>query len=678
MKKLIIQLISYFIFFLSNFLNLQAQNRGLLQTSNSPFIKLKNVNIGDVKWTGGFWKDKVDKCEQVMIPYMDTIYMQKALKNFKVAAKLEQGEFWGSWWHDGDFYKWVEALVMWYADTKDKQTGKQIDEIISIIAKAQEPDGYINTAIQIGHGTLSINFTDERPFKDKQRWQSEKEHEMYNFGHLFTLASLHYRITGKTTLLDVALKAADYLATVFNNPTPELASLIFNPPQIMGLVELYRSTGNKKYLQLANTFLDMKGMMKEKRIETQDHLPVRDQTEAVGHAVTGIYLYAGMADVYAETGDTALMKVLNKLWADAVYKKMYITGGMGSYHNSSIGNERVHEAFGAAYDLPNATAYSETCANIANAILNWRMLALTGNSKYADVMEQVFYNSMLSSIGIEGKSYFYTNMLRFYGKDHKLLSSDAYQRWNLPRGGICCPTSTVRTIEEMSNYAYSINTKGVWVNLYGSNTLNTKLPDGNIVSFTQTTNYPWDEDVKIVCEASIKNNISLMLRIPAWANDATVHVNGKVVTEQIIAGKYVELNRTWRKGDVVELHLPMKVQLIEANAKVEANVNQVAIQRGPIVYCLEQQDIADTVSLSNIKISSNVQLTPVYKKELLGGITVLQGVALEKDAATWQSNGLYTQVDNGKLKPVKIQLIPYYAWNNRGIDEMSVWLPLTR
>ena len=675
MNKVIIQLIRCFTLLLFNSLNLVAQTGGLVQTSKSPFIKLKNINIGDVKWTGGFWKEKTDECEQVMIPYMGNIYMQKALKNFKVAGKIEQGEFWGSWWHDGDFYKWVEALVISYANTKDEQTGKQIDEIISVIAKAQEPDGYINTAIQIGHGTLSINFTDERPYKNTGRWQSEREHEMYNMGHLFTLASLHHRVTGKKTLLDVAIKAADYLTTIFNNPTPKLASLIFNPPQIMGLVELYRSTGNKKYLQLANTFLNMKGMMKEKRIETQDHLPVRAQTEALGHAVTGIYLYAGMADVYAETGDTALMNVLNKLWADAVYKKMYITGGMGSYHNNSIKNERIHEAFGAAYDLPNATAYSETCANIANAMWNWRMLALTSDSKYADVMEQVFYNSLLSSISIDGKSYFYTNLLRFYGKNHQLLSSDSYHRWNLPRGGICCPTSTVRTIEEMSNYAYSINDKGVWVNLYGSNTLNTELPNGNAVSFTQTTNYPWDEDVKIVCEASIKNNISLMLRIPAWAKGATLHVNGKPIADKIIAGEYFGLNRKWAKGDVVELHLPMKVQLVEAHAKVEANINQVAIQRGPIVYCLEQQDVTDTVALSNLKIPSNIQLTPVYKKELLGGITVLQGVALKKDAVNYSSNTLYMQVENDKLKQVKIQLIPYYAWNNRGLGEMAVWLP---
>jgi len=667
--------LTLFLFHLSN---LQAQTAGLLATKNSPHVKLKNVNIGDVIWTDGFWAERVKQSREIMIPYMREIYMKRALKNFKIAAEMEQGSFLGSWWHDGDFYKWVEALTMSYADTKSKETEKQLDEIIAILAKAQEQDGYINTAIQIGQGHLSINFTDERKYTNNARWQSEKEHELYNLGHLFTLAALHHRITGKMSLLNVATKSADYLDAYFKNPTPELASLSFNPPQIMGLVELYRETHDKKYLQLANKFLEMKGMMKEKRHQTQDHLPVHKATEAVGHAVTGAYLYSGMADVFAETGDTTLIRVLNKLWEDITFKKMYITGGIGSYHNGGIGNEGLHEAFGAAYDLPNATAYNETCANISNGMFNYRMLSLTGDVKHADVMEQVFYNSLLSSIGLEGKSFFYTNVLRWHGQEHKLLSQDSHQRWNLPRGGICCPPNTVRTIAEMSNYAYSVSDKGLWVNLYGSNTLKTTLPDGTAVQFAQVTSYPWDEEVKLTYQESKKKDFALMLRIPEWAVGATLKMNGKAVGQLLTAGKYFELHRKWVKGDVVELHLPMKVQLVEANPLVEENINQVAVKRGPVVYCLESLDLPNNVKLGNIAIPQNIELEPVYKKGFLGGVMVLQGKALSKDHSPSWRKTLYQESKTSQLKIIDVQLIPYYSWNNRGISEMAVWLPVSR
>ncbi len=656
-----------------------AQKSGLLQTDKSAYVKMRNVNIGDVKWKGGFWGDRVTQCEQTMIPYMREIYMEKALKNFKIAAGMEKGGFWGSWWHDGDFYKWVEALVMSYENTKDKPTLKQIDEIISIIAKAQDKDGYINTAIQIGHGTLVAEFTKERSYSEAKRWNSYKEHEIYNLGHLFTLGALHYRVTGETTLLNVANKAADYLYTLFKSTTPEMASAsaIFNPPQIMGLIELYRTTGDKKYLELSNLFLDLKGKVNNKSYETQDHLPVLQANEAIGHAVTGLYLYSGMADVYAETGEPAIMNVLNKLWEDITYKKMYVTGGVGSYHNHLFNKEPLHEAFGESYDLPNATAYNETCANISNAMFNWRMLSLTGDSRQADIMEQVFYNSMLSTIGLEGKSYFYTNPLEWHGKKHKLMSNDALKRWNLPRGGICCPTSTIRTIQEISNYAYSINDKTVWVNLYGSNTLNTKLPDGTSVNFTQTTNYPWEENVKLTCNESGKNNYSLMLRIPEWAKGAVVKVNGKAASEAINNGMYFTLNRKWNKGDVVELRLPMAVEMLEANPMVKENINKTAFKRGPVVYCLESQDLNKDERLKNIVIPVTANFKPVYKKDLLGGVTVLQGKALNNVKTPWD-NRLYKKIELSKPQETTIQLVPYYAWNNRGIGEMAVWLPLVK
>lgn len=671
----------FLLIFFSGCSTTNAQTGGLLDTKNSPYVKLKNVNIGDVKWSGGFWGNRVTQAEQTMIPYMREIYMERALKNFKVAAGLEKGEFWGSYWHDGDFYKWLEALVISYGNIKSKETERHIDEIISVIAKAQDKDGYINTAIQIGHGTLSSDFTNTKTYKDKKRWESFKEHEVYNLGHLFTLAALHHRVTGKTSLLTIAQKAADNLYTVFKNPSKQLADLIFNPPQIMGLIELYRSTGNKKYLELANIFLDMKGRSSTKKFQSQDHLPVREAKEAVGHAVTGLYLYSGMADVYAETGDTALLNTLQSLWQDATSKKMYITGAMGSYHHGLLGYEEfkgVHEAFGAEYDLPNATAYNETCANIGNGMWNWRMLGLTGEAKYADVMEQVFYNSLLSAIGLEGKSYYYTNVLRSYGKDHNLLSSDARQRFNLPRGGVCCPPNTVRTIAEMNNYAYNISDKGIWVNLYGSNTLKTKLLNGSAISFKQETNYPWEENVKFTYLESQTNDFALSLRIPGWAAGTTLKVNGKSLQQPVTADGYIELNRKWIKGDVVELHLPMKVQLVEANPLVEENTNKIVVKRGPIVYCLESPDLPQNVNLESISIPLNIALTPIYKNDFLGGVTVLKGKALSIENKTDWNTSLYQEAKASPSKPVDIQLIPYYSWSNRGVSEMAVWLPFSR
>ncbi len=277
-----------------------------------------------------------------------------------------------------------------------------------------------------------------------------------------------------------------------------------------------------------------------------------------------------------------------------------------------------------------------------------------------------------------GKSYFYTNPLEWHGKEHQLKSNDAYQRWNLPRGGICCPTSTVRTIQEMSNYAYSINDKTAWVNLYGSNTLATKLPGGTVVKFTQTTNYPWEGEVTLTCTQSSKTNYSLKLRIPQWAKGATLKVNGKAVSEPVNPGSYFAVDRKWRKGDVVELHLPMAVELLEAHPMVKENHNKTAVKRGPIVYCLESQDVDKTVSLKNIAIPKSVAFTPVYKKELLGGVTVLQGKAWNYPDTTEWNQALYKKIELAEPQQTAIQLIPYYAWNNRGIGQMAVWIPLVK
>ena len=371
-----------------------AQPGGITATGASPHAKMKSVDIQAVHWTHGFWKDRFDLANRVMIPSMwQSLQVPNngaSFRNLRIAAGLEQGSFESTNWSDGDVYKWLEGVAHVYAITRDPALDRSMDEVISVIGKAQAPDGYISTQIQL---------------TDRKRWSDMKFHETYNMGHLFTAACIHHRATGKDSLLKIARKTADYLYGVFQPRPAEMAMLDFNPSQIMGLVELYRTTRERKYLDLANTFVGMRGSVKGGSDLNQNRTPLRRETEAVGHAVTACYLYAGAADVYEETGETALWTALDRIWSNVVTGKMYLTGAVGALHQGvSSHNDPVHEAFGKSYELPNRTGYNETCANIANAMWNWRMLQATGDSRYADVMERVFYNSMLSGMSLSGRT----------------------------------------------------------------------------------------------------------------------------------------------------------------------------------------------------------------------------------------------------------------------------------
>ena len=380
------------------------KRNGIVNNSESPHVVLKSINIGDCQWTDGFWADKYRLCEEVMVPYMGTLLkgdIGHGYNNFKIAAGLKEGEHKGHWWHDGDFYKWMESAMYVYGINKDEKIVEELDEIIEIIGKAQEDDGYVSTHV-------TINGFD--------RFSNRQYHELYNSGHLLTSACIHHRVTGKTNFLDIAVKHADYLYGVFQPRPKELARFGFNPSQIMGLVELYRTTRDARYLELAEIFVNMRGdgpvqaptvNPKFEGDMCQDRVPIREETEAVGHAVLAMYLYAGVADLYAETGEKALLDALERLWANVVDKKMYVTGAVGqAHHGASSRVDFVHEAFIDEYMMPNSTAYNETCANVGNAMFNWRMLSLKGESKYADVMELVLYNSALSGISSDGKHYF--------------------------------------------------------------------------------------------------------------------------------------------------------------------------------------------------------------------------------------------------------------------------------
>lgn len=658
------------------------RGRGVIDTTASPYCKLKSVNLDAVKWTHGFWAERFDLCKKVMISHMWGLLsdseISHAWTNFRIAAGLEKGEFKGTWWHDGDFYKWLESVAYVYSVTHDEKLDQLMDEVIEVIGKAQQEDGYISTPIIIGSGIEVTGLgKGPTPFKGVKRFERIEHHELYNMGHLMTAACAHYRATGKTAFLDIAKKVGDYLYRVFRNHDSHLAHFGFNPSNIMGSVELYRTTRIYKYLDLAKIFVDMRGSVPGGSDQNQDRTPLREAKEAVGHAVTAMYLYCGAADVYMETGDKSIIEALERLWCNVVYQKMYITGGVGALHDGlSPAGDPIHEAFGRNYELPNTTAYNETCANIGNVMWNWRMLSITGEARYADVMELALYNSVLSGISIDGKSYFYTNVLRRYGNEVPLLSQDSLTRMKYI-DCFCCPPNVVRTIAKINGYAYSISDKSIWVNLYGSNILNTELTDGTPLKLRQETNYPWEGKIKITIEAPSKKNFSVMLRIPGWAEGASLKVNNRPINDVVKSGQYVEITRNWSAGDLIELTLPMDVQLIEANPLVEEVRGQVAIKRGPIVYCLESPDLPEDIRVSEVIIPHNIELRPHFDKDFLGGVVILEGEALVIKEGDW-SNQLYRKVMTVEPQMIKIKLIPYYAWGNRGLSHMTVWIPFVR
>lgn len=571
-----------------------AQQRGIIDNSRSPHTRLRSINIGDCRWTSGFWADKFKLCEEVMVPHMGTLLKGDvgfAYDNFKIAAGLKEGKHRGMHWHDGDFYKWMESAMYVYAVNKDPKILRELDEIIEVIGKAQEEDGYLSTQIQLGKGG---------------RWENRRFHELYNSGHLLTSACIHHRVTGKRNFLDIAKKHADYLYKMFRPRPKELSRFGFNQTQIMGLVELYRTTRNKEYLHLAEIFISNRGRSKPESDSTvrykmmgdmvQERTPLRKSKEAVGHAVLALYYYAGAADVYAETGEKALVAALDRLWDNVVNKKMYVTGACGqTHHGSSSKVDFVHEAFINEYMMPNLTAYNETCANICNAMFSYRMLGIHGESKYADVMELVLYNSALSGISQEGTHYFYTNPLR-RTHDHAMDTTDQKTREPyIPC--FCCPPNLVRTIAKVSGWAYSLSENGVAVNLYGGNELSTKLRDGSEIKLKQETQYPWDGDVRITMESCKAAPFDMMLRIPDWAEGSELKVNGQAAGVEVKAGNYAKIHRAWKTGDVVALDMPMETKLIVGHPLIEEVRNQAAIKRGPVVYCIETPDLPENTSI---------------------------------------------------------------------------------
>jgi DUF1680 family protein len=634
------------------------------------------VGLNDVQWTKGFWAERFAVCRDEMVPQLWATYTSDticyAFKNFKVAAGLDSGRFRGPSFHDGDFYKTLEAVAAMYGATKSKKLDAWMDEAIAVIGKAQKPDGYIYTK----------NIIEERK-TGKEKAFDELSFEAYNFGHLMTAAVVHHNATGKTSLLNIAKKAVDFLIGFYKTATPEQARNAICPSHYMGLTELYRATKEKKYLDLVNHLIDIRGTV-EGTDDNSDRQPFREMNRVAGHAVRANYLFAGVADVYAETGDKTLMTTLDKMWDDVVNRKMYITGGCGAlYDGVSVDGtsykpdtvQKIHQAYGRDYQLPNFSAHNETCANIGNVLWNWRMFLLTGESKYTDIVELALYNSVLSGVSMDGTKFFYTNPLAV-SKDYPY-----HLRWEGGRAPYisksnCCPPNIVRTIAEVNNYMYSLSDDGLYINMYGGSTLSTKLKDESTIKIEQTTDYPWNGKVLFTLKEVPSKKTILFFRIPGWCKKYQIKVNGKMPYNYIDRKNgYVGLKENWDAGDKIELVMDMPAALIESNPLVEETKNQVAVKRGPIVYCLESSDLPDQ-GMFDVAIPASIKLQSSPMKIENGNVMALIGEARLLQNNDWK-NTLYKEV-NTTVKPVKIKLIPYYAWANRGKTDMTVWLPLIR
>ena len=671
-----------------------AQKNGITDTGKSKFAVVSSTPVSAVKWTDGFWGERFGVFSGTSVQSMwETWKSDKGhgWNNFLIAAGEKKGKHHGPPFHDGDMYKWLEALTAVYAVNKDPEVGKIMDRFIELIQKSQRADGYLHTPVIIAE--MNKQATAKEEAKENATigtkvgtgkdgaFGNRLNFETYNLGHLITAGIMHKRATGKTTLFNCAVKAADFLYDFYKRASDELARNAICPSHYMAIAEMYRETGNPKYLELSEKLIDIRGKVENGTDDNQDRVPFRQQYKAMGHSVRANYLYAGVADLYLESGEEQLKKNLDSIWEDIVTRKMYITGACGALYDGTSPDgtdytpdniQKVHQSYGRPYQLPHSTAHNETCANIGNLFFNWRMFTATGEAKYTDIVENCLYNSILSGISLDGKKYFYTNPLRI-SKDLPYTL-----RWPKERteyiSCFCCPPNTLRTLCEAQDYAYSIEKGGVYVNLYGGNTLNTNIEGVGEITLTQKTDYPWDGAVNIsVDKLKGKKQFEIKLRVPDWCTEgAKITVNGEEQNIEAKAGTYATVNRTWKKGDVVSINMPMRTRIVEANPLVEESRGQVAVQRGPIVYCLESNDLGG-LSIDDIAIPLDAKFTPVDMTIDGSRIKALEGEVINRSEASWKGQ-LYREATT-KKQMVKVRLIPYYAWGNRGKSEMTVWMP---
>lgn len=638
----------------------QVADRSSRQETDYPF---KPVPFTKVQFTDDFWLPRIEVNRTATIPFAFKMCEDThRIENFKVAGGLSDKKWQGAYgFNDSDLYKVIEGAAYAMMVKPDPQLEKYVDEIISYIAAAQEDNGYLYTAWT---ARAKDHLDNVWCCYNEEPWDNlEFGHELYNVGHMYEAAVAHYEATGKRTFLNVAIKNADLVCETFG---PGKNEGVPGHQEIeIGLVRLYRATGNEKYLIQSRWFLDRRGRAKGSEY-SQGHKPVVEQDEAVGHAVRATYMYSAMADVAALTGEQAFVKAVDTLWDNVTHKKFYVTGGIGARHSG--------EAFGDNYELPNHTAYCETCAAIANVFWNHRMFLFHGESKYLDIMERSLYNAVISGVSLDGMTFFYPNPL-------ETASGIDRSPWF---GCACCPSNICRFMASLPGYAYAVRNDEVYVNLFVDSKAEFDV-DGKSVKVSQETLYPWQGKIAITfTPQSNAQQFSLNVRIPSWAKDQqtvsklytftepveakiTISVNGKDVPVNITNG-FACINRKWKQGDLVKLNLPMPVRRITCDEQVDANIGRSAIQRGPIVYCVEWPDVENNNPL-NLVLPKDATLTAEHKPDLLGGVTVLEGKATEVRRIV--------DSEDYERKTCDFKAIPYYAWSHRGKGAMTVWLPYT-
>ncbi len=614
-----------------------AMTKVVTDTASSKAAKLYSIGADKFDLTGAFWKPKILVNHTNSIPHQyDECERTGRIDNFRYAAGEKDCGHTGAVFNDSDVYKWAEGAAFDLALRPDDKLRSRLDEFIRLVAKSQQPDGYLNTAFMGADAA--------------KRWTNLRDwHELYCGGHMIQGAVAHYRTTGSNTFLDVAVKWADCVRRQFGRSARK--GVCGHPEIEMALVELYRVTGNSDYLDQASLFIERRGRAASTLMflsVLQDHKPIRKQTEMTGHAVRQLYLLSGIADVYAETGDDTLLPVLDKQWHNFTERKMYVTGGAGSRYDG--------ESFGDDYELPNRTAYCETCAAIASFMWNWRMLNLTAEARFADTMETTLYNGLISGVSLDGYNYFYTNPLEHDGKNPEGMQLGLNKRtskhWD---GCACCPPNMARTLAQLPSYFHGLSADSLYIHHYAGGIAQVNVAGAN-VRVEQITDYPWSGNIRLVITPDRPVSFRLFLRVPGWTDGASVSLNGAPLNPPATKNTYVEIARAWSPGDSVELSFPMKIRRVTADPKVKDDIGLVALARGPVVYCIESADFPE-VDIFDVRLPESAPLEYSFRKELLGGVGVLTGVAL---AGTDKCD---------------FTAIPYFSWANRDAGKMRVWLP---
>ena len=637
----------------------KSGKKGKVDTGQDPSKALdypiQPVPFTSVRVNDDFWAPRIKTNKDVTLPYTLAKSDETGrLRNFAIAGGLEEGEFEGIFFNDSDVFKIIEGASYTLLVEDDPELKKYLDDLIAKIAAAQEEDGYLYT-------NRTINPEKAADGGGEQRWTNlAVYHELYNVGHMYEAAVAHYQATGERTFLDVALKNADLVNEVFGQK--KNMGVPGHQEIEMGLVKLYRVTGDIKYLKLAKFFVDQRGNDEGHELfgeYCQDHMPFAEQDEAVGHAVRACYFYSGATDVAALTGTNTYDSALHKIWEDIVYRKIYLTGGIGA--------ERQHEGFGPAYELPNATAYTETCAAIALMFWNHRMFLRSGEVKYMDVFERILYNGFLAGISFKGNTFFYPNPLETDGVGTFNQGVCGRSPWF---DCSCCPVNVVRVIPSIPGYIYAVEDNSVYVNLYMSNEADLEVGETKI-KLSQETSYPWKGDVRIKIESDIPAETGFLLRLPGWLRNEvmpgdlysyidnvspgySVSVNGMVVEPAFKNGYLIISERSWNKGDQIELGFDMEVRKVVSNEKVDANLNKMALERGPIVFCAEEVD--NPAGVADLTLQHQNSFEFDYDAGLMDGMGTIKGKSITKN------------------KEEEFVAIPYYAWAHREMGEMAVWL----